>query len=193
MAAPYILTSRSCFRRARRFAGWCSAVASRPSSFRSCWPEGLGDAALLILVSPELATGIAGLQCSCRSRCWRTFPWAVAKGLDQLDAPCPWPMVAAGHYAWSPALSRLLSACYVGFRVWSVPDVGPIAKPAAWIGAAVALPSSDPNAADLYREASSRLFGFVESSEFLSWNKASLELIRRAAALSDCWFAEISG
>ena len=51
-----------------------------------------------------------------------------------MDRPAPGRWLRLGILL-SGALA-VLFAGYVGFRVWSVPDVGPIAKPAAWIGAA---------------------------------------------------------
>ena len=47
-----------------------------------------------------------------------------------LDRPAPGRWLRLGLFL--AGAFALLSAGYVGFRVWSVPDMGPIAKPAAW-------------------------------------------------------------
>ena len=45
----------------------------------------------------------------------------------------------------------LLSVSFIGFRLTTVPDLGPIAPPAIWNEAASILTSPDQNAAILYR------------------------------------------
>ncbi len=105
-----------------------------------------------------------------------------------LDRPAPGRWLRLGIFLTGAI--AVLSAGYIGFRVWSVPDMGPIARPAAWNNASAGLISSDRNAADLYREASSRLFGGAAAPDFLGRNKESLDLIRRAAAQTDCWFEQ---
>ena len=78
---------------------------------------------------------------------WRT-DW-------MLDRPAPGRWLRLGLFV-STAFA-LLSACHIAFRVWSVPDVGPIAPPAAWNDASSIEASPDRNAAELYQEAGRRL------------------------------------
>jgi hypothetical protein len=84
----------------------------------------------------------------------------------------------------------VLFGWYAGFRAWSVPDVGPIAVPRAWIDAAAGPLQAEQGAAPLYREAGSRLIGPWDSPKFLSRNRAVLDLVRRAAARPGCRFQQ---
>ena len=71
----------------------------------------------------------------------------------------------------------LVVSWYAGYRAWSIPDVGPIAPPAAWIEAAATPLPADQNAAELYREAGRRLVGpFADSPEFLDRNREFVDL-----------------
>jgi len=105
-----------------------------------------------------------------------------------LDRPAPGRWLRLGLLLTGTFV--LLLGWYAGFRAWSLPDVGPIAAPQAWIDAAAPLPA-DKNAADLYREAGHRLVGPVmDSPEFLNQNREALDLVRRAAARPDCRFQQ---
>jgi hypothetical protein len=94
----------------------------------------------------------------------------------------------------------LLFACYVGFRVWSVRDIGPIAPPAAWTDSALETLPADRNAAGLYVEAGRRLVERTDSEplreaigdlqSLRELNAEVLPLVRRAAALPDCRFGQ---
>ena len=137
---------------------------------------------LLMLVSlkllPDLGLAFVSIALLAISWAWRK-DWIM-------DRPAPGRWLRLGMFL--TGAFALLSAGYIGFRLWSVPDMGPIAKPAAWNSVSADLLSSDRNAAGVYREATGRLNGPVGTPEFLGRNKETLELIRRAAALPDCWF-----
>jgi hypothetical protein len=109
---------------------------------------------------------------------WRT-DW-------MLDRPAPGRWLRLGLFA-SIALA-LLSGINIAYRVWSVPDVSPIAPPGAWNDASSIEPLPEDNAASLYEEAGRQLIQNADSSEFLSRNRELLGLIRRAAARPDCRF-----
>jgi ABC-type transport system involved in multi-copper enzyme maturation permease subunit len=111
--------------------------------------------------------------------------WAWRKDW-MLDRPAPGRWLRLGLYV-STAFA-LLSACHIGFRVLSVPDVGRIAPPVAWSDDSSIVTSPVRNAADLYREAGRHLIERSESAVFLSQNQETLGLIRRAAAIPDCQF-----
>ena len=88
-------------------------------------------------------------------------------------------------------LFALLVGWYAGYRAWSIPDMGLIAPPAAWIEADSTSLPTDQNAADLYREAGHRLVGPVEiENSFLERNQGILDLIRRATAQPHCRFLQ---
>ena len=72
-----------------------------------------------------------------------------------LDRPAPGRWLRLGLFL-SIAFA-LLSACHIGFRVWSLPDVGPIAPPAVWNEASAILESPERNAATLYAAADPRM------------------------------------
>jgi hypothetical protein len=104
-----------------------------------------------------------------------------------LERPSPGRWVRLGLLL--TGMSTGLVGWYAGYRAWSIPDVGPIAPPAAWIeGASASLPS-DQNAADLYREAGRRLVGPLDNS-FLDRNQGILDLIRRATVRPHCRFLQ---
>ena len=111
-----------------------------------------------------------------------------------LDTPLGlYVFLALGHPSrvleLTSGLARLERAtCYIGFRVWSVPDIGPIAPPSAWNDASRILTLPGRNAAELYREAGRSVVQLTDPQAFLSRNQAALDLIRRAAALEDCRF-----
>jgi hypothetical protein len=110
------------------------------------------------------------------------------RGDWMLERPAPARWLRLGLFV--TGAFALLSVCFVGFRVWSVPDVGPIAPPSAWADdSARALASPERNAAPLYTEASRRLNHYFQNPrEFLSRNKVAVDLIRRAAAQPECRF-----
>lgn len=114
---------------------------------------------------------------------WVSWAWRADW---MLDRPAPGRWVRLGFYALGAF--ALLSACHIAFRVWSVPDFGPIARPAAWRNALFIEVSPDGNAADLYNEAGRSLVQRSDPEEFLNQNRKSLELIRRAAERPDCRF-----
>jgi ABC-2 family transporter protein len=126
------------------------------------------------------ATGIpvAALAVLAVSWLWRT-DWFM-------ERPAPGRWLRLGFSI--AAASVTLFACYVGSRVWSVPDIGPIAAPEAWARTSSIVASPESNAADLYREAARVLRDSSDSGQFLSRNTSALELIQRAAARPDCRF-----
>jgi ABC-2 family transporter protein len=103
-----------------------------------------------------------------------------------LDRPAPGRWLRLGLFV-SIAFA-LLSAGNIAYRVWSVPDVGPIAPPAAWNDASSIEPLPDENAAGLYENAGRQLVQNADSSLFLSRNREILGVIRRAAARPECQF-----
>ncbi len=108
-----------------------------------------------------------------------------------LERPAPGRWLRLGLYL--AVAIPVLSACHIGFRVWSVPNVGPIAPPESWAEFSSIEMSPDRNAADLYQEAGRRLTYLGKPSDdtaimFLNRNKYSLDLIRQAAARPDCRF-----
>ncbi len=109
-----------------------------------------------------------------------------------LERPAPWRWLRLGAFAC--AAFALLFAWYIGFRAWSVPDVGPIALPEAWARASSIETSPERNAADLYREAGRLLAipvrgrGGHVPADYLVRNKQVLDLIRQAAARPECRF-----
>jgi len=106
-----------------------------------------------------------------------------------LDRPAPGRWLRLGLLL--TGTFALLLGWYAGFRAWSLPDVGPIAAPQAWINAAATPLPADENAADLYREAGRRLISPVlDSPEFLNRNRDALDLVRRAAARPGCRFQQ---
>ena len=106
-----------------------------------------------------------------------------------LDRPAPGRWIRLGILL--TGLFTLLVSWYAGYRAWSIPDLGPIAPPAAWLEAASNPLPTDQNAAELYREAGRRLVGpFMDSSEFLDRNRELLDLLRRAAAKPHCRFLQ---
>jgi hypothetical protein len=102
-----------------------------------------------------------------------------------LERPAPGRWLRLGLYF--AVTFAVLFACHVGIRVWSVPEFGPVAPPAAWAEAASTEIAPDRNAAGLYNEAGRRLIG-DDSNAYLTRNKVAIDLIRRAAALPDCRF-----
>ncbi len=111
--------------------------------------------------------------------------WAW-RGDWMLERPAPARWVRLGLFVTGTL--ALLSAFYISFRVWSVPDVGPIAPPAAWAEASTVPLSPEHNAAPLYLEADRRLIVKENPQQLLRHNKLTLDLIRRAAARPDCRF-----
>jgi hypothetical protein len=86
-------------------------------------------------------------------------------------------------------MSTLDATAFVGYRAWSVRDVGPIAPPAVWLEMATTPLPTDQNAAELYREAGRRLVGSVADSPGpIERNREVLDLLRRAAARRSCRF-----
>ncbi len=111
-----------------------------------------------------------------------------------LERPAPGRWLRLGLYL--AVAIPVLSACHIGFRVWSVPNVGPIAPPESWAEFSSIEMSPDRNAAELYQEAGRRLTYLGKPSDdtpimFLNRNKYSLDLIRRAAARPDCRFERL--
>ena len=85
----------------------------------------------------------------------------------------------------------LLSAGYIGFRVWSVPDVGPIAPPAAWIGGVDSAPIVRAKCSrPLPRSRSAASSVQRQPAGTSSAETRTLDLIRRAAARPDCRFEQ---
>jgi ABC-type transport system involved in multi-copper enzyme maturation permease subunit len=109
---------------------------------------------------------------------WRT-DW-------MLERPAPGRWLRLGLF--TAAAFALLFVWYIGFRAWSVPDVGPIAPPEAWARGSSIATSPDRNAADIYREAGRLLRYRQDDVEFLNQNKHGLEVIHQAAARPDCRF-----
>ena len=106
-----------------------------------------------------------------------------------LDRPGPGRWVRLGLLL--TGLFALLVGWYAGYRAWSIPDMGPIAPPAAWSETGSASLPTDQNAADLYREAGRRLVGPVEVENlFLERNQGILDLIRRATVRPYCRFLQ---
>jgi ABC-type transport system involved in multi-copper enzyme maturation permease subunit len=106
-----------------------------------------------------------------------------------LERPAPGRWVRLGLLI--SAICAFLVAWYAGFRAWSIPDVGPIAPPAAWIEAQSKPLPDNQNAADLYREAVRRVVGPEKDSfNFLERNRDVVDLIRKAAARPDCRLIE---
>ncbi len=104
-----------------------------------------------------------------------------------LERPAPGRWLRLG--LWVTIGLTLLLVSFVGFRMMTVPDVGPIAPPAIWNEAASILASPDQNAARLYAEIKLPRAGQSETSqEFQEAKRAALDLIRRAAARPDCVF-----
>ena len=103
-----------------------------------------------------------------------------------LERPAPGRWLRLGLFA-TTALA-LVSAVYIPFRAWSVPDIGPIAPPSAWAASALILAKSEENAAPLYSEAGRSLIYRDDAREFLNENAVALGLIRRAAARPHCVF-----
>jgi len=114
-----------------------------------------------------------------------TWAWS---GDWLLDRPAPGRWLRLGLLLTSTF--TLAVGWYAGYRAWSIPDVGPIAPPAAWVEAAARPLSAEQNAAELYREAGRRLVGSMDSPEFPNRNRQVLDLVRRAAARSDCRFQQ---
>ena len=70
-----------------------------------------------------------------------------------------------------------------GFLRWSVPDIGPIAPPRAWIAAASAPFSADRNAADPYRRGFQAMNGhYPNNAKSLDQYRQALDLVKQAAA-----------
>jgi hypothetical protein len=121
-----------------------------------------------------------------------TWAWS---GDWLLDRPAPGRWIRLG--LWLAATLGITFAGYAGWRVWSVPDVGPIPRPSVWAAATAPLPE-DRNAAGLYREAGQR-FNLVAPPHMtqpavprmipdLDLHPELFELIRRAAARPECRF-----
>jgi hypothetical protein len=85
----------------------------------------------------------------------------------------------------------VVSTGYAGYRVLSVPDVALVAAPQSWIRAEIAAPPARGDAPELYREAAHRLKSARASQvpATPTVDQEALELVRRAAALPECWFA----
>jgi hypothetical protein len=115
-----------------------------------------------------------------------TWAWS---GDWLIDRPAPGRWVRLGLLITSTF--ALVVSCYAGYRAWSIPDVGPIAPPAAWLEAAASTLPAERNAAELYREAGRRLVGPTDSPEFLNRNREVLDLVRHAAARADCRFDQM--
>jgi hypothetical protein len=109
---------------------------------------------------------------------WRA-PWI-------LDQPAPGRWLRLG--TTSSAVFALLFGWYIGARAWSVPDVGPIAPPAAWSGERADVVSTENNAALLYREAAARIERAKPAHGSVSADNTVLSLVRRAAAQPYCRF-----
>ncbi len=83
-----------------------------------------------------------------------------------------------------------------GWRAWSIPDLGPITRPAAWTVATSAPVPPGLNAAELYREAGQVANEFGRASIHqgsrepldLDQHPEALDLLRRAVARPECWF-----
>jgi hypothetical protein len=104
-----------------------------------------------------------------------------------MDRPAPGRWLRLGLLLFGTF--TVLLGWYAGFRAWSVPDVGSIAAPRAWMEAASSPLPAERNAADLYREAGRRLnYPVTDSPEFLGRNREALDLLRRAAAQPECRF-----
>ncbi|MGO9921022.1 MAG: hypothetical protein ACLQIB_40835 [Isosphaeraceae bacterium] len=102
--------------------------------------------------------------------------------------PAPGRWVRLGLLLFGAGL--LLSVGYASYRVLSVPNISLVAAPESWIEAASAMPPTERNAADLYREAARRLNSqhIAQPAEYLKENSEALNLIRRAAAQPECRF-----
>jgi hypothetical protein len=137
---------------------------------------------LVILIAASLLPAVGLLPVSLALL---VVSWAWS-GDWMLERPAPGRWVRLGMLV--AGASGLLFASYVGYRVWSVRDVGPIAPPAAWAEAAPALLPAERNAAELYREAERRLRDQTGSDT--ARNADALRAIRQAAARPDCRFAE---
>ncbi len=101
-----------------------------------------------------------------------------------LDRPAPRQWLSLGSLL--AGMFTVVLSFYVGFRVWSVPDIGPIAPPRAWIAAESVPLSPDRNAADLYREAFQAMKGhYPNNAESLDQYRQALDLVKQAAARPD--------
>ncbi len=109
--------------------------------------------------------------------------WAWS-GDWMLERPAPGRWVRLGLLLC--AAFGTLFAGFVGFRVWSIPDAGSIAPPAAWTASAPLAP--ERNAAGLYREAARGLREPQDSPRFLYRSVDVLEQIRLATARPECQF-----
>lgn len=111
-----------------------------------------------------------------------------------LERPAPGRWIRLGLLVVAVKMACL--AGLAGWRVWSIPDVGPITPPAAWTVATAAPVPSGRNAAELYREAGQLAIEFGKPTGpaggrepiDLDQHPEALDLIRRAVARPECWF-----
>jgi hypothetical protein len=106
-----------------------------------------------------------------------------------LDRPAPARWVHLGMLITGTL--TLAMSWYVGYRAWSIRDVGAIPPPATQIDVSSTPLAAEQNAAEVFRTAGNELIGPVtESPDFLDRNRQVLDLIHLAAKRPGCRFAQ---